>query len=91
MVVMSVLGDQLMQPVAQHSDAAINGEQQAGDELMGNSPHGGITPQRFESSDLFLDPSSRIVRWDNRNLPRSISYLRKAATDGPTVRPMASE
>ena len=46
MVVMRVLRHQLMEAVAQNRDAAINGEQNAGNELMRDSPHGGITPAR---------------------------------------------
>jgi hypothetical protein len=87
MVVMTVFRDQLMQPIPQHRDTAINGEQYSGDKFLGNSPHGGITPQSFLGSLYSVDPSR------NRPLGQQ-KYARSAtlptATDVPTARPTAS-
>jgi hypothetical protein len=63
---MSVLWYELMQSVPQHGDAAVNGEQEAGNRLMKDSPHGGLyAEQTGKFSNLPI--LATCETFDNRN------------------------
>jgi virulence-associated protein VagC len=49
-MVVRILRHQIMEPIPQQRNAAVENEQQAGRQSLGNSPHGGITSQWFKSS-----------------------------------------
>ena len=75
MVVMSILRNQFMQPIPQHRDPAIYGEQKAGNKLVRDSPHGGTMPAKWDSLGRFVNSS-------RKGRPRQQKSLQRKCLDG---------